>query len=82
MSAAKKDATVNRVMPGIQSFAWSADRSRCAVCPQSNEILIFDTNNKPNISDWRLLEVLREVSDRGLFVKLTLLCLYHSITVM
>ena len=58
----KKVDTSNRIMPGIQSFAWNADRSKVAVCPQSREILIFKTNQKPNISDWTLLEVLKEVS--------------------
>ena len=33
-----------------------------AVCPQSKEILVFATNQKPDIKDWRLVEVLKEVS--------------------
>ena len=57
-------ATANRILPGIQSFAWNHDRSLVAVCPFSREILIFATNQKPNISDWRLVEVLREVSSQ------------------
>jgi len=60
ISSKDKDTTGNRIMPGIQSFAWSPDRQRVAVCPQSNEILIFETGNKPNIKDWKLVEVLRE----------------------
>lgn len=60
----KADAlTANRILPGIQSFAWNPDRSLVAVCPYSREILIFATNSKPDIKDWRLVEVLREVSD-------------------
>ena len=39
-----KNANVNRILPGIQSYAWNADCSKCAVCPQSREILIFDTH--------------------------------------
>ena len=58
----KKVNTNNRILPGIQSFAWNFDRSLVAVCPQSKEILIFATNGKPDIKDWRLVEVLREVS--------------------
>ena len=58
---AQQAALANRILPGIQSFAWNADRSLVAVCPFSREILIFETNQKPNISDWRLTEVLREV---------------------
>lgn len=59
----KKPAdTSNRILPGIQCFAWSPDRSMVAVCPQSKEILIFATNSKPDIKDWRLVEVLKEVS--------------------
>ena len=60
----KADALIqNRILPGIQSFAWNPDRSLVAVCPYSREILIFATNAKPDIKDWRLIEVLREVSD-------------------
>ena len=63
MKAKKEDLTLNRIMPGIQSFAWNADRSKVAVCPQSKEILIFETHQKPNISDWTISEVLKEVSE-------------------
>ena len=60
----KQEARIeNRILPGIQSFAWSPDRSLVAVCPYSREILIFATNQKPDIKDWRLVEVLREVSE-------------------
>ncbi len=62
MRRAKPADTSNRIMPGIQCFAWSPDRSMVAVCPQSKEILIFATNQKPDIKDWRLVEVLKEVS--------------------
>jgi WD40 repeat protein len=31
-----------------------------AVCPQSAEILIFETAGKPNISEWKLIQVLKE----------------------
>ena len=55
-------AIANRILPGIQCFAWNHDRSLVAVCPFSREILIFATNQKPDIQDWRLVEVLREVS--------------------
>ena len=55
-------ALANRILPGIQCFAWNHDRSLVAVCPFSREILIFATNQKPDIKDWRLVEVLREVS--------------------
>ena len=52
----------DRISPGISSFAWSPDNSKCAVCPQGREILIFKTFGKPNISDWQLEAVLKEVS--------------------
>ena len=58
-------STANRILPGIQSFAWNHDRSLVAVCPFSAEILIFATNSKPDIKDWRLVEVLREVSNES-----------------
>ena len=62
---AKAASTANRILPGIQCFAWNPDRSLVAVCPFSREILIFATNSKPDIKDWRLVEVLREVSNSG-----------------
>lgn len=52
----------NRILPGIQSFAFNADGSRVAVCPRTAEILIFKTNGSHNIKDWTLLQVLKEVS--------------------
>ena len=60
----KSTAKPDRILPGIASFDWNADRSRVAVCPQSREILIFKTNGKPNIKDWDLEAVLKEVSSR------------------
>jgi len=60
------NATANRILPGIQCFAWNHDRSLVAVCPFSREILIFATNSKPDIRDWQLVEVLREVSNETL----------------
>ena len=59
---AAAESISNRILPGIQCFAWNHDRSLVAVCPFSREILIFATNSKPDIKDWRLVEVLREVS--------------------
>jgi hypothetical protein len=52
----------NRIIPGITSFAWNANCSKVAVCPQSREVLIFETNNQPEISKWKLTQVLKEVS--------------------
>jgi hypothetical protein len=51
-------------MPGITSFAWNADCSKVAVCPMSREVLIFETNAQPDISKWKLTQVLKEVSNR------------------
>jgi len=58
---AAADALANRILPGIQSFAWNHDSSLIAVCPHGREILIMRTNNKPDPKDWSLVEVLREV---------------------
>ena len=76
MNAKAKAAasTANRILPGIQSFAWNHDRSLVAVCPFSREILIFATNQKPDIKDWRLVEVLREVSRFMIIMVLRFLC--------
>lgn len=58
---------IDRISPGISSFAWSPDNTKCAVCPQGREILIFNTFGKPNIKDWQLEAVLKEVSDIRMF---------------
>jgi actin related protein 2/3 complex, subunit 1A/1B len=53
---------LNRIIPGITSFAWNANCSKIAVCPQSREVLIFETGNQPDITKWKLSQVLKEVS--------------------
>ncbi len=58
----KQAAPINRILPGIQTYAWNSDCTRVAVCPQSREILIFETNQSPDISKWKLVQELREVS--------------------
>ena len=84
MSKAKAAAALaNRILPGIQCFAWNHDRSLVAVCPFSREILIFATNQKPDIQDWRLVEVLREVSSiivsffRGILSNSLVFSIFH-----
>ena len=64
MKKAAKATQANRILPGIQCFAWNADRSLCAVCPHGREILIFNTNQKPDIQSWNLKEILTEVSNK------------------
>jgi actin related protein 2/3 complex subunit 1A/1B len=45
-------------------FAWNKDQSKIAICPNSSEIWVFKTNNKPNDSTkWERIQVLKEVSD-------------------
>ena len=58
----KQAGPINRILPGISCFAWNADCTKVAVCPQSREILIFETNQSPDISKWTLIQELREVS--------------------
>ena len=50
----------NRILPGIQSFAWNADGSKIAVCPKNKEIWIFETQNSPDMSKWTKTDVLKE----------------------
>ena len=50
----------NRIMPGIQCFAWNADGSLAAVCPTNQEIWIFETASSPDISKWTRVKVLKE----------------------
>ena len=59
----KHTGPMDRILPGISSFAWSPDRKKVAVCPQGREILIFNCDNKPKIQDWTLEAVLKEVSE-------------------
>jgi actin related protein 2/3 complex subunit 1A/1B len=50
----------NRIMPGIQCFAWNADGSLVAICPTNQEIWIFETASSPDISKWTRVKVLKE----------------------
>lgn len=50
----------NRILPGIQCFAWNADGSLAAVCPTNQEIWIFETASSPDISKWTRVKVLKE----------------------
>jgi len=51
---------LNRIMPGIQCFAWNGNGSRVAICPTNNEILIFDSANSPDITKWKQIACLKE----------------------
>jgi hypothetical protein len=51
----------NRILPGIQSFAWSKDDSNIAVCPITSEIWINKTNSKSDVSKWERIQVLKKV---------------------
>ncbi len=48
---------------GITCMTFNKDRTRCAVCPNSNEILIFDTKGSKEYKTWILTHVLEEVKD-------------------
>ena len=50
----------NRILPGVQCFAWNADCSKVAICPTNNEIWIFETGANPDISKWTKTCVLKE----------------------
>jgi hypothetical protein len=63
---------INRILPGIQSYAWNGDCSKVAVCPLTREILILETNMSPDISKWRLIQVLKEVRILKLMIDLAL----------
>ena len=55
-------ASVNRILPGISSFAWNKDGSKIAICPNTNEIWIFKTNSTSDIAKWERIQVLKEVN--------------------
>jgi hypothetical protein len=46
---------------GINCIAWNKDKTMCALCPNSSEILVYDTKGSKNYKEWRLLQVLEEV---------------------
>ena len=60
MKSKSAAAPTNRLLPGIQCFAWNGDCSRVAVCPTTNEIWIFETNGQPDVSKWTRTAVLKE----------------------
>ena len=54
--------TASRVAPGMSCFAWNKDGSKIAICPNTNEIWVYKTNNSPNDSTkWERIQVLKEV---------------------
>ena len=52
--------STNRILPGVQCFAWNKDGSLAAICPLNNEIWIFETQSTPDISKWTKIAVLKE----------------------
>jgi hypothetical protein len=61
----------SRVAQGMACFAWNKDQSKIAICPNSSEIWVFKTNNKPNDSTkWERIQVLKEVSDQISYISL------------
>lgn len=56
----EKGQSTNRILPGVQCFAWNKDGSMAAICPCNNEIWIFETAGTPDISKWTKIKVLKE----------------------
>ena len=50
----------NRILPGVQCFAWNASGSLVAVCPTTSDIWIFETAGSPDISKWTKIATLKE----------------------
>lgn len=50
----------NRILPGVQCFAWNKDGTLAAICPTNNEIWIFETASSPDIAKWTKVAVLKE----------------------
>ncbi|EEY62532.1 actin-related protein 2/3 complex subunit, putative [Phytophthora infestans T30-4] len=54
------DANLFQLADGISCHAWNKDRSKLAICPNSNEIWIYSGCHAPNPSQWRKEAVLTE----------------------
>lgn len=55
------DASLWHLAEGISCHAWNADRSKVALCPNTNEIWIFSGCLQPDVTKWRKEAVLTEV---------------------
>ncbi|ETP38146.1 hypothetical protein F442_14175 [Phytophthora nicotianae P10297] len=54
------DANLFQLADGISCHAWNKDRSKLAICPNSNEIWIYSGCHAPDPSQWRKEAVLTE----------------------
>lgn len=54
------DANLFQLAKGISCHAWNKDRSKLAICPNSNEIWIYSGCHAPDPSQWRKEAVLTE----------------------
>ncbi|KAF1315702.1 hypothetical protein FI667_g15867, partial [Globisporangium splendens] len=55
------DANLWHLAEGISCHAWNKDRSKVAICPNSNEIWIYSGCQQPDVTKWRKEAVLTEV---------------------
>lgn len=60
-NATMSDASLWHLAEGISCHAWNKDRSKVALCPNSNEIWIFSGCHQPDATKWRKEAVLTEV---------------------
>ncbi|GAB9465679.1 hypothetical protein Gpo141_00003078 [Globisporangium polare] len=54
------DANLWHLAEGISCHAWNKDRSKVAICPNSNEIWIYSGCQQPDATKWRKEAVLTE----------------------
>ncbi|KAG7401912.1 protein 2 3 complex subunit [Phytophthora boehmeriae] len=54
------DASLWQLADGISCHAWNKDRSKLAICPNSNEIWIYSGCHSPDPAQWRKEAVLTE----------------------
>ncbi|GMF27439.1 unnamed protein product [Phytophthora lilii] len=54
------DANLFQLADGISCHAWNKDRSKLAICPNSNEIWIYSGCHAPDPAQWRKEAVLTE----------------------
>ncbi|KAJ0406844.1 hypothetical protein P43SY_008866 [Pythium insidiosum] len=60
MAAAAGDAALWHLAEGISCHAWNRDRSKVALCPNTNEIWIYTGCTNPDVTKWRREAVLTE----------------------
>jgi actin related protein 2/3 complex subunit 1A/1B len=55
------DDLIWHLAEGITCHTWNKDRTKVAICPNTNEIWIFNNCQDPDVNKWRKEAILTEV---------------------